>query len=221
MRGLRYALLPVALVASMLLAPAAEAQELRLPGARQGYYLGGGLRNAMTFGSTEDAGGLGFVRGFGFAFRFGQMANEWLGLGLAIASGGGASSNWAVGGGSLTLEVQVKPLDNYDLALRGGIGIGAFGLTRPEPELETEDDPSGGFGAQYVIGASYDLFPFYDKKKYESGGFAFTGFFEVAILPTSQVWTTSIIVGLEATYWFGLGKNKLELPPDEAFKYED
>ncbi len=201
----------------------AQAQELKLqePAPRQGYYIGGGLRSYMGGGSADKVGSLGFMNGFGFAFRFGQMATEKLGLGLFISAGGSANKTWSVGGGNLSLEVMFKPLKSDDLALRGSIGLGAFGAARVEESQETEDDPSGGLGALYTIGASYDLFPWYEKDKYESGGFAFTGFGELQFLPTDEVWTLNFVVGLEVTYWFGLAKNKLELPADEAYKFEE
>lgn len=216
-RGMIAAVLLTALGVSGV-ASAQEAVTLQVPAPRQGYYIGGGLRNSSGGGGADNVGALGLMFGFGGTFRFGQMTNDWLGLGLVLGFGGASNKTWALGGGNLSLEAQVKPLADYDLALRGSIGLGAFGLTRAKPEEEREDDPTGGLGAQYTLGASYDLFPFYEKGKYNSGGFAFTGFAELSFLPTSEIWALNFVVGLEVTYWFGLSKNKLELPPEEAFK---
>lgn len=196
----------------------AQTLELRKPAARQGYYIGGGLRSFSGGGHADHVGALGLMFGFGGVFRFGQMTNDWLGLGLTLGGGGSSNKEWVLGGGNLSLEVQIKPLTDYDLAVRGSIGLGAFGLARVDPDRAREDDPTGGLGAQYTIGASYDLFPFYEKDQFKSGGFAFSGFAELSFLPTSEIWSLNFIVGLETTYWFGLGKNKLELPPEEAFK---
>lgn len=208
----------LAAVAASSVASAQEAVTLREPAPRQGYYIGGGTRLLMGGGATDKVGGLGPMFGFGGVFRFGQMATDWLGLGLVLGGGSSFNGTWGAGGGHLSVEAQVKPLAEYDLALRGSIGLGAFGLSRVKPEDEREDDPSGGLGAQYTLGASYDLFPFYKEGTYKSGGFAFTGFAEVALLPTSEVWTMNFVIGIEVTYWFGLRKDRLELPPDEAFK---
>lgn len=201
----------------------ADAQELQLykPAPRQGYYIGGGLRSMMGGGGADKVGALGYMNGFGFAFRFGQMATDKLGLGLVIAGGGSSNKTWAMGGGNLSLEVQYKPFAAEDFAVRGSVGLGAFGAARVKKEEETKDDPAGGLGAMYTLGASYDLFPFYEKDKYDSGGFAFTGYGEFQYLPTDEVWSLNFVIGLEVTYWFGLGKNKLELPADEAFKLDD
>ena len=196
----------------------AQTLELRKPAPRQGYYIGGGLRSFNGGGHADNVGGLGLMFGFGGVFRFGQMTNDWLGLGLTLGAGGSSNKQWALGGGNLSLEVQIKPLADYDLAVRGSIGLGAFGLARVDPDEARDDDPTGGLGAQYSLGASYDLFPFYKKDEFKSGGFAFSGFAELSFLPTSEIWSLNFVIGLEVTYWFGLGKNKLELPPEEAFK---
>lgn len=213
----------IAFVGLFLAASEAQAQqlELRQPAARQGYYVGGGLRSTNAYGRGDNVGGLGLQFGFGFSFRTGQMVNDYLGVGLYLNAGGGGSSDWGFGGGGLGIEMMYKPLDDYDFAVRGGIGFAAGGLSRREEELARDDDPSGGIGANYTLGVSYDLFPFYEKDKYESGGFAFTGFFEVNLLPADEFWIITSVTGLEITYWFGLDDNKLDLPADRVFQVDD
>jgi len=199
----------------------ASAQELTKPAPRQGYYIGGGLRQFIGGAGGEVVGSFGFMQGFGVALRFGQMATDHIGLGLVFGGGGSANKSWAVGGGHLSMELTYKPLDDYDLGLRGGIGFGVLSATRAEEEDVREDDPEGGIGAQFTLGVSYDLFPFYEPKEYESGGFAFTGFAELTALPADPLWSVNFVIGLEVTYWFGLAKNKLELPADKAFELDD
>lgn len=208
-------------LASSGVASEAVAQELTKPAARQGYYIGGGLRQLVGGSGGEVVGSFGFMQGFGMALRFGQMATDHIGLGLVFGGGGSANGDWRVGGGHLSMELTYKPLDDYDLGLRGGIGFGVLSATRAEEEDVRDDDPEGGIGAQFSLGASYDLFPFYDKAEFESGGFAFTGFAEFTVLPADPLWSVNFVVGLEVTYWFGLAKNKLELPADRAFELDD
>ncbi len=195
----------------------ASAQELLKPAARQGFYIGGGLRQALLTATDDDIGNLGLFLGGGFTLRFGQVVNDLLGVGLAINNTGGSNDEWAGGFGALSLEMQLTPLPGEDFAVRGAIGVGGGGVTRSDPELETDDEPSGAFGAFYTLGVSYELFPWYEAEKYETGGFAFTGFLEGFFFPGGDLVTGGVMLGLEVTYWFGFQKNRLELPPDAAF----
>lgn len=204
--------------ALLVVAPtSASAQDLLRPAARQGYYLGGGIRQAAMFTDTDAAGNLGFMMGGAFALRAGQMVDDLIGFGLAITSGGGSNDDWTGGYGGLLLEVQLTPLSTDDFAIRGGVGIGGLFIGRADESMEREDDPSGTAGSLYTLGVSYDLFPFYDKGSSDTGGFAFTGFLEGMLLPGGSVTTGGVLLGLEITYWFGFQKNRLELPNAEAF----
>ncbi len=218
MRGI---VAPLVLVALLGAGFAAEAQELEAPKARQGYYASLGLRLGLGTARGEDLGSLGTLNGAGGAFRFGEMATENFGLGLAIATGGGANENWTVGGGNLSLEFMYTPVEALNLAVRSSIGLGFVGTTRVDPEAETDDDPQGGLGALYTLGASYDFFPFYEEGKYESGGWAVTTFADLQFLPAGGVTTANFILGVEITWWSGLRRNKLELPTSEAFKLDE
>jgi hypothetical protein len=71
---------------------ATEQVELVPPQARQGFYLGLGLRSGLMGVHTDEVGSLGlFYQGGTFNFRFGQMATDLLGFGMSIELGGGSS----------------------------------------------------------------------------------------------------------------------------------
>ncbi|MCK6547977.1 hypothetical protein L6R52_19155 [Myxococcota bacterium] len=197
----------------------ARAQDLLRPEARQGYFIGGGLRGGFFSISDEDLGSLGGFAGFGGQFRLGQMSTEKLGFGLVIGGGSQSNATWKGGGGGLLLEGQLRPMADLDLAIRVGLGIGGMGLSRVDPATETDDDPSGGAGALYSLGISWDWFPFFDRAEGDrTGGFALTPFAEAQVFPTSDLMTFSFVIGIETTWWSGVPDNKLELPPEEAFK---
>ena len=215
-----FGLMAAALVLSLGAKAAAQDAQVELlePRARQGYYFGGGPRALSMVVDDETIGGLGGMVGFGVSVRFGQKVNEWLGLGLAIGFGGAGNSDWTTGGGGLTLELQVQPWQQTDLAFRLGIGVAGMSIERVDSAQETDDDPSGTIGSVYTIGASYELFPWYEAKKYESGGLAFSFFVEGQFNPgLGGVTSVGAIVGVEFTWWSGLNRNKLDLPVDAAF----
>lgn len=193
----------------------AAAQTLVKPAGRQGYYIGGGLRQAAMDMISDTAGNLGFMTGGAFTLRLGQMAGEEFGFGLVLYSAGGSNDDWTGGLGALQLEGQVIIFP--DLALRGAIGFGGMGVSRVKPEEEREDDPSGTAGSLYTLGVSYDWFPWWEKGD-SSGGLAFTVFVEGALLPGSDLTAFGILGGIEVNYWFGIGDNKLDLDPDQAFE---
>jgi hypothetical protein len=128
---------------------------------------------------------------------------------------GGGNDDWTGGYGALQLEGQA--IIYPDLALRGAIGVGGMGVARTDEALKTEDDPSGTAGTVYTLGVSYDWFPWWELGD-GSGGFAFTVFMEGSLLPGDGLIAGGIMMGFEVNYWFGLGQNKLELPPEKAFE---
>lgn len=197
-------------------APWARAQELRPPEARQGYYIGGGLRTGVSGADADDLGGLGTLTHFGGLLRVGQMAFPWLGFGIALGGGTDTNETWSIGLGALLLEAQVEPFD-FDLAFRVSAGV-AGGTASRVNEVELEDDPDFLFGSLYSVGVSYDWFPFYDRKSYSSGGPAFTFFLEGRYFPGGDVTTAGGFFGVEFTWWTGLDKRKLELPVEKAFE---
>lgn len=212
----------LALGATLLSTPAfAQQVELIKPGGRQGYYIGGGFRQAILTMQEEDLGNLGLMLGGGGALRFGQMVDDFYGFGLSISFGGGGTDEWSGGYGGLQLELHLMPLEEEDFAVRAGVGLGAAGIGRTDPAMETDDDPSGTFGTLYTLGVSYDLFPWYEPEEYQTGGFAFTGYLEANLLPGSNLIIGGVFLGLEVTYWFGFQRSRLDLPPDAAFTNED
>lgn len=204
------------LVAASIAPSAARADDLVTPQARQGYFIGGGMRSGVFNMDTSAAGNLGLMQGGAFTLRLGQMATPVIGFGLSIGSGGGSNDDWTGGYGGLSLELQAVPMDN--LALRAGIGLAGIGLERIDPAQKRDDDPSGGAGTLYTLGMSYDWFPWFDRAEGDrSGGVAFTPFFEASALPVDGIFAFAIFLGFEATWWSGLEDNKLDLDPEEAF----
>jgi hypothetical protein len=196
---------------------ATEQVELVPPQARQGFYLGLGLRSGLMGVHTDEVGSLGlFYQGGTFNFRFGQMATDLLGFGMSIELGGGSSKEWGVGYGALSAEVQLAPFDVIDIAFRASIGVGAAGVARKDEELKQDDDPTGAYGSFYTLGVSYDWFPFFDKG--DTGGFSVTSFIEGRLLPTGDLIAGGVFAGVELSYFFGYGKNRLELDVEKAYR---
>jgi hypothetical protein len=207
----------VLVVLFSLLGPGvAAAQELRPPAARQGYYLGGGVRSGVTSAENETVGGFGALTHLGGVFRFGQMTLPWLGFGLSIPGGTERNDAWSLNYGGLLLEAQLEPFD-FDLAFRVGAGAGGGAASRVDEADARADDPEFFFGSMYSLGVSYDWFPFHDPQSYESGGLAFTFFVEGRFLPGGDVDLGGGFAGIELTWWTGLDDRKLELPVDRAF----
>jgi hypothetical protein len=200
-----------------LASAAATAQELLPPEGRQGYYLGGGLRAGLLAGKEADVGSLGVAPSTSGVFRLGQMSTDWLGFGLRTGGGLFKTEEWEVGLGGLSLEAQLLPAPSLDLALHVSVGIAGAGLTRVDEAKVREDDPMGGAGALYTVGVSYDLFPFRERDSLESGGAALTFFVEGQLLDAGDLVVGGVFAGVDVYYWFGLARNKLDLPTDAAF----
>lgn len=209
----------LAAMCALLPATGARAEEelhLLEPAARQGFYVGGGFRFGGAGIDSDKVGSLGATLMNGFDFRAGQMANDWIGFGLAIQSGGGKNDTWQGGFGALSLELTLIPVPTArDFALRGTIGVGGIGVSRVKVEDKTDDDPTGTAGALYTVGFSYDFFPWRDdaKDQYESGGLGLTFFVEAVLLPGDGLNTFGGVAGMELTYYFGFNKTRLVLPP--------
>lgn len=194
----------------------ASAQELRAPRARQGYYIGAGLRTGVTAAENENVGSFGALTHFGGVVRFGQMTLPWLGLGISGGGGNEQNGDWSLGYGGLQLEVQVEPFD-LDLAFRIAAGVAGGRASRIDEAEAQEDDPDFFFGSSYAVGVSYDWFPFYTPSRYDSGGLALTLFAEGRYTPGGDVNLGGGFLGVEVTWWTGLPKRKLALPVEQAF----
>jgi hypothetical protein len=202
-------------------APGAEAQddrvELRLPRAKQGYYLGGGFRTGALFVSSPDIEDVGSFTGLGLNLRFGEMVTPWLGFGGVARFFGGSNDDFDTGLGSLGIEAQALPWSGIDLALRSSLGPFFQSVSRRDSSLVREDDPDQGFGAAVTAGVSFDWFPFYDRQGTSSGGFGFSTYLDGEFLIGEDFDSAGVFLGIEVTYFFGLPKNKLQLPIEEAF----
>jgi|SRR5688572_9396973 len=204
------------LTALILLASQTQSEvELVEPRARQGFFLGLGLRSAFMGADADPVGDLGLIQGGLFNFRFGQMVNNLYGFGMGIDFGGGQNDTWATGLGALTVSFHLAPFD-IDFAFHAAVGPAFFSVVRKDEAAAREDDPEGAYGALYTVGVTYDWFPFHDKG--ESGGFAVTSFVEGRVFPTGDVIAGGVFAGVELSYWFGFGKNRLALDAEDAYK---
>jgi hypothetical protein len=204
------------LTALVLLAAQTQTEvELVPPRARQGFFLGLGLRSALMGANADPVGDLGLLQGGLFNFHFGQMVNNLYGFGLGVDFGGGQNDVWAAGLGGLTVSFHLAPFD-FDLAFHVAVGPGFVSVVRKDEAARREDDPEGAYGALYSAGVTYDWFPFHDPG--ESGGFAITSFVEGRFFPTGDVIAGGVFAGVELSYWFGFGKNRLQLEVEDAYK---
>jgi hypothetical protein len=214
--------LAASLAALLALLPRAHAQdgeevgaqvELELPAARQGYWLGGGLFTTVNQNLQLEEDDTPALLGGAGHLRMGEMFNDWLGFGLQLGGGGGGDDRYSVGYGGLMLTGQLNPW--RDLALHAGLGAGGLSLT----DAEIQDGTLRGTGgAYYMIGASYDLFPWYEKG---SGGFSLAPTVQLQHLPGILTESWIVLVGVETLWWSGLERNKLDLSTEDAFRKED
>jgi hypothetical protein len=200
-------------IAIALLFPAAAlAQDLEPPSPRQGYYLGGGLFS-LTNTNIEDGDNLGTWGGGGANLRLGQMVTRRLGLGLLIDQGISFNNKETAILAGLSVEAQWKIWRT--LAVRGGTGIGFVILDDGEPDRTEEDaELRGGAGGYYLLGLSYDLFPY---KRELSGGFSISPTVMARFLSGGGVDSVNVFFGFDFLWWTGLAKDQLDLPPEKAF----
>jgi hypothetical protein len=200
----------------LLLASQTQSEvELVAPKARQGFFLGLGLRSAFMGANADPIGDLGLLQGGLFNFHFGQMVNNLYGFGMGLELGGGQNEQWATGMGGLTVSFHLAPFD-INIAFHAAVGPAFVSVIRKDEAAKREDDPEGAYGALYVLGVTYDWFPWHDPG--ESGGFAITSFVEGRFFPTGDIMAGGIFAGVELSYWFGFGKNRLALEAEDAYK---
>jgi hypothetical protein len=201
-----------ALLAGIGLAAApARAQQLEPPRGRQGYYLGGGLFGVANH-AWEDGEALGVWGGSGLGLRAGQLLTPRFGLGLQLQLGGASGDGQTAALFGFGLEGQATLVRN--LAARAGVGFGF--ITLDDPDVD-EGEIRGGAGGFYMLGLSYDFFPFRDEGE-GSGGFAISPTVELRFLPGGDVKTAVAFIGVDLLWWTGLPRNQLELPDAEAYK---
>jgi len=193
----------------------AAAQTLETPRARQGYYVGIGVQSSGGAARDADVGGLGAAVGGQGYLRFGQVVNTYLGLGLVLDGGLSRSADWTDAGGSFRVEASLTPWPDVPVSLRGGLGLGVRALSRADSTMETDDDPSGAFGAAYSLGVAYDWFPW--RRAGDSGGWSVTFSAQAQVLPAGDVTRGVALFGVGLSYWSGLSRSKLDLPLGSAF----
>ncbi len=190
----------------------AAASELEQPSPRQGYYVS--LSPHISALMVWDRGKAQDVRpAAGLGLRLGQMLNSRFGFGMMLLEGSRSSNSKdsVIFGGLFVLEGQLRVWKT--LAVSAGTGLGIVRVTEKDP-INPDDKTDGAYGAYTTLGLAYDFFPY---RKPLSGGFAISPALRFRFLPGSPLDALGVFVGVEFTWWTGLPKNQLDLPPDRAF----
>jgi len=183
----------------VVLTRTAQAQELRQPEARQGFYVSvGGGANALAAWDKGHRDGVGW--GPAYTLRFGEMLTERWGLGLAIETGSAKRRGVSLGMGGLTLEAQAQLWRH--LALRAGAGLGA---AMAEDPLRIDDETHGTYGTLLTAALSYDAF----LTSRPTGGWALTPMLGVRAVPGGDVTGLSVVAALSVSWWSGLPAREL------------
>ena len=187
----------------------ARAQVLEPPRGRQGYYLSLGYHLALNK-NWEDGRDWGTWIGNDINIRAGQLITRRFGLGLNIHSGGTKGDGQQAGTFGLSIEGQWELVRH--LAVRGGTGLDVVSISTVG--AGSSESLRGTVGAGYFLGVSYDWI--FTKRL--TGGWAVTPLLQVRFIPGTTTTAFLGTVGVEITYWTGLPRNQLDLPPSEAFK---
>lgn len=211
----RHTLLITTALAATLAAPALAQTTpntvLEPPSPRQGYYASLGIEAGPGFGWDKgEAIDARLLTGLPI-LRLGQLLTQRFSMGLRLEFTGGKKGNETTALGGLLIETGVRVWNK--LAIQGGVGAGYFSVSQKDP-IDPGDKLRGAYGALYMLGLSYDFFPY---KKALSGGFAISPTLGARFLPSSPFDALSILVGVDFVWWTGLPKNQLDLPPDRAF----
>jgi hypothetical protein len=183
----------------------AHAQTLEEPRARQGYWIGFGFFGLASH-LTEEGKDLGFYTGRGFTLRFGELLTKRLGLGLQIDIGSIGKGSDQGGVGGLVLEGSARLWRN--LSAHTGVGIGYVEAT---DNNSLDKTLRGGAGSYYLLGASYDIFPF---AKRLTGGWAIIPAVDFRIMPDGNIHTYTFFAGLQILRWSGLPREMLIMPEE-------
>ena len=179
---------------------------LEEPRSRQGYWIGFGASGAGVQ-SWEKGRDRGVYSGYTGTFRIGQLITRRIGLGLLIEYVGGigkGSDKGSIDG----LSLEASFLAWRDLSVHAGFGLGVV-LLKDNQAL----DPStrAGGGSYFLVGASYDIFPF---KKKLTGGWALTPVVDLHGSNGGDIHFLALIAGVQLTWWSGLSDNMLHLPEE-------
>jgi hypothetical protein len=204
-RSLRSTLVAAAVLG---LAPPVLAQTLlEQPRRRQGYYVSLGLAAAIDH-NWQDGESLGTWGGQMLSIRLGEMVTRRFGLGLRLDQGVAASGPQSAALVGLGIEAQWQLAGN--LAVHGTAGLG---VVRLKDTRDQDGKLHGTVGSGYTLGLSYDWFLGHRS----SGGFAVTPMLAARLVPGSTATALVGVVGVELTYWTGLPREQLQLPPGEAW----
>ena len=186
-------------------AHSAHAQTLEQPRARQGYWIGLGSVGVASY-LTEEGKNRGVYTGYGFTFRVGQLLTERLGLGLLVEVGTlkKGSDKGMVGG--LTLEGSATLWRG--LSAHTGMGLGFVDLT---DQSSQDKSLRGGAGSYFLLGASYDFFPW---RRRLTGGWALTPTVDFRVMPDGNIHAYTMFAGLQVVWWSGLPSQMLILPEE-------
>jgi hypothetical protein len=202
-------LVSLALAVAQRSARAEDADEhpvLEEPRSRQGYWIGFGA-SGVGVQAWEKGKDRGVYSGYTGTFRIGQLLTRRLGLGLAVEYIGGigkGSDKGSIDG--LTLEGSC--LVWRDLSVHAGFGVGVVLLK--DPQARDASTRAGG-GSYFLVGASYDVFPF---KKRLTGGWAVTPVVDLHGSADGDIHFLALLAGVQLTWWAGLPDNMLHLPED-------
>jgi hypothetical protein len=182
-----------------------RAQTLEQPRARQGYWIGLGSVGVASY-LTEEGKNRGVYTGYGFTFRVGQLLTERLGLGLLVEIGTlkKGSDKGMVGG--LTLEGSATLWRG--LSAHTGVGLGFVDLT---DQSSQDKSLRGGAGSYFLLGASYDFFPW---RRRLTGGWALTPTVDFRVMPDGNIHAYTMFAGLQVVWWSGLPRQMLILPEE-------
>ena len=189
----------------VLAAGSARAQTLEQPRARQGYWIGVGFVDISSY-VTDQGKNLGFYKGYGATFRIGQLLTERLGLGLLVETTTlkKGSDKGRIGG--LTLEGSATVWHGWSAHI--GVGLGYESLT---DQSSNDKSLRGGYGSNFLVGTSYDLFPWHRRR---SGGWAITPTIDFHAAPDGNVHAYTVFFNLQGMWWSGLDRSMLLLPEE-------
>jgi hypothetical protein len=176
-----------------------QAQTLREPEARQGFYFSAGAgANALT---TSDKGQRdGTAAGLAYTLHLGEMLTDRWGLGLAIEGGSASRRGITTGIAGLTMEVQARLWRH--LAAHAGVGLGV--ATADDPS-RIGDETHGTYGSLLTAGLSYDAF----VTRRPSGGWALTPACGLRAVPGGDVGSIAAVLTVSVSWWSGLPAREL------------
>jgi hypothetical protein len=177
----------------------AQAQALRDPEARQGFYVSAGA-GANALGTRDKGQRDGTAEGLAFTVHLGEMLTDRWGLGLGIEDGSASRRGVTTALGGLTLEAQARLWRH--LAAHAGVGPGAASA---RDLARVGDETHGTYGPLLTAGLSYDAF-FTSRS---SGGWAVTPACGLRAVPGGDASAIAAVLTLSISWWSGLPLREL------------